>query len=187
MTTPTWILLTYKVPPDPARRRMALWRKLKSLGAVYLQNGVCVLPKSSDHLRQLKILDHEIADMGGEAVLLDAAPLDPAQEIRVVERFRADRDAEYRELIGRCIDFEAEMARETAACNFSYAELEENDLDLKKLKAWYAKIAALDFYAAPRGAEAKTKLEYCETLLEEFARKVFEAHAENVPAAEDER
>jgi hypothetical protein len=49
--------------------------------------------------------------------------------------FRADRDAEYRELIGRCADFEAEMVREAAAKNFTYAELEENEMDLKKSEA----------------------------------------------------
>src|SRR4029079_1171563 len=32
-----WLLLTYKVPAEPAKRRIALWRKLKALGAVYLQ------------------------------------------------------------------------------------------------------------------------------------------------------
>ncbi|SRR5258708_5792717 len=114
---------------------MALWRKLKSLGAVYLQNGVCLLPNRPDHMRQLKILEHEITEMSGEAVLLEAAPLDPGQRTRVVERFRADRDSQYRELIERCDGFEAEIARETAAGKLTYAELEENDEDLKKLKA----------------------------------------------------
>ncbi|WP_422802545.1 Chromate resistance protein ChrB [Sulfitobacter pontiacus] len=47
----TWILLTYKVPPEPAARRVALWRKLKSMGAVYLQNGVCLLPETSESPR----------------------------------------------------------------------------------------------------------------------------------------
>lgn len=176
-----WLLLTYKVPPEPARRRMALWRKLKSLGAVYLLNGLCLLPRTADHLRQLKILEHEIAEMGGEAVLLEATPLDAAQRVRVVERFRADRDAEYRELIERCDGFAGEIAREAAAGKLTYAELEENDEDLKKLKAWHAKIAALDFYHAPLGAEAQTRLDRCETLLEAFSKQVFEAQAENAP------
>jgi hypothetical protein len=161
---------------------MALWRKLKSLGAVYLQNGVCLLPNRPDHIRQLKILEHEIAEMSGEAVLLEAAPLDPGQRTRVVERFRADRDSQYRELIERCDGFEAEIARETAAGKLTYAELEENDEDLKKLKAWHAKIAALDFYGAPLGQSARERLGGCEALLETFSRQVFEAQAENAPS-----
>ena len=179
MIIETWLLLTYKVPAEPVRHRMALWRKLKGLGAVYLQSGVCVLPRTPDHLRQIKILDHEITDMGGEAVLLEAAPFDAAQSARVVGRFRADRDAEYVEFIERCDGFDAEIERETAAGKLTYAELEENDEDLKKLRSWHAKIAVLDFYQAPRGEEARSRLEACETLLEAFAQKVFEAQDEN--------
>jgi hypothetical protein len=29
MVVPTWLLLTYKVPPEPATKRVALWRRLK--------------------------------------------------------------------------------------------------------------------------------------------------------------
>lgn len=42
MASPSW-LLTYKVPPEPAAKRIALWRRLKGMGAVYLQKGVCLL------------------------------------------------------------------------------------------------------------------------------------------------
>src|SRR6266404_3449987 len=171
---PQWLLLTYKVPTEPSRRRMALWRRLKGLGAVYLQNGVCVLPATPQHVRQLKIIDNEIRDMGGEA-----APLEAGQLERVIARFRADRDEAYREVIERCAGFEEEIARETAAGKLTYAELEENDEDLKKLKAWHVKVAALDFYAASLGPEAREALARCEALLDAFAQQVFEAQQEN--------
>lgn len=70
MTSRSWILLTYKVPAEPSAKRLALWRRLKSLGAVYLQNGVCVLPKTDEHVRRLKVLENDIATMQGECVLL---------------------------------------------------------------------------------------------------------------------
>jgi hypothetical protein len=65
MTTISWILLTYKVPAEPARGRVGVWRKIKAMGAVYLQNGVCLLPRTDDHLRRLKMLEHEIASLEG--------------------------------------------------------------------------------------------------------------------------
>jgi len=46
----SWLLLTYKVPSEPAAKRIALWRRLKGMGGVYLQNGVCLLPKTDDHI-----------------------------------------------------------------------------------------------------------------------------------------
>jgi DNA-binding transcriptional regulator PaaX len=181
--SPSWLMLSYKVPSEPARHRMAVWRRLKSLGAVYLNNGVCLLPSGADHLRQVKILANEIGEMGGETVVLETAPIDPAQRERVVDRFRADRDEAYREVIERCAGFEAEIARETAAGKLTYAELEENDEDLKKLKAWHAKIVALDFYGASLAAEAQQRLKGCEDLLDAFSQQVFDAYSENKPAA----
>lgn len=179
MKSQNWLLLTYKVPPEPAKKRIALWRRLKGMGAVYLQNGVCLLPKTDDHTRRLKMIENEIAEMAGESVLLETVALDQAQENKVVSRFKADRDEEYVEFLDKCKDFEAEIAKETAASHFTYAELEENDVDLKKLQSWLEKIRKLDFYGATLAAEAQQRLQACEALLDAYAQRVFEAHDEN--------
>lgn len=174
-----WLLLTYKVPAEPAARRIALWRKLKGMGAVYLQNGVCLLPKTDDHVRKLKMIENDAADMGGEAVLLETGALDRNQEEKILVRFKADRDEQYREFVQKCADFDAEIAKETAAEHFTYAELEENDVDLKKLQGWLDKIKKLDFYGAAMAAEAAERLKSCEALLDAYAKRVFDAHDEN--------
>jgi hypothetical protein len=175
----TWLLLTYKVPTDPAAKRVALWRRLKGLGGIYLQNGVCLLPKTDDHIRRLKMIENDIAEMSGESVILETVALDRAQEDKVVARFRADRDDQYREFLGRCADFEAEIAKEIAINKFTYAELEEEDTDLKKLQGWLEKIKKLDFYGAPLAEEATQRLHACEALLDSYAQRVFDAHDEN--------
>jgi hypothetical protein len=179
MVTPSWLLLTYKVPPEPATKRVALWRRLKGMGAIYLQNGVCLLPKADDHARRLKMIENDIAEMGGEAVLLETVALDRAQEEKVVARFRADRDEQYREFLGRCADFENEIAKEIAINKFTYAELEEEDTDLKKLQGWLERIRKLDFYGATLAEEAAARLQACEALLDSYAQRVFDANDEN--------
>lgn len=179
MRSTPWLLLTYKVPPEPAKGRIALWRRLKGMGAVYLQNGLCLLPKTDDHVRRLKMLANDIAQMAGESVILETVALDRAQEDKVVARFKADRDEEYLEFLGKCTDFEAEIAKETAAGHFTYAELEENDVDFKKLRSWLEKIRKLDFYGASSATQAEERLKQCEALLDTYAQRVFEAHDEN--------
>ena len=82
MSTFKWLLLNYKVPAEPASKRVALWRRLKGMGAVYLQNGVCLLPKTDDHVRRLKMLENDITEMGGDAVILEAVALDRAHADR---------------------------------------------------------------------------------------------------------
>ena len=179
METLLWLLLTYKVPAEPASKRVALWRRLKSMGAVYLQNGVCLLPKTDDHARRLKMLENDIAEIGGEAVILEAVALDRLQEDKVVARFKVDRDDAYREFIDKCDDFEAEIAKETAARHFTYNELEENDVELKKLQGWLEKIKKLDFYGGVLAAGAAERLKACESLLDSYAQRVFGADDEN--------
>src|SRR5260370_37356078 len=109
MVSPSWLLLTYKVPPEPAAKRIALWRRLKSLAAVYLQNGVCLLPKTDDHVRRLKMLENDIAEMGGEAVIVEAGALDRRQEEQGVARFQGQRYRQDREVLGLGADFRGEV------------------------------------------------------------------------------
>jgi hypothetical protein len=174
-----WLLLTYKVPPEPAAKRMAIWRRLKGMGAVYLQNGVCLLPKTDDHVRQLKMIENEIAQAKGQGVILETMALDRGQEEKVIARFKADRDDAYEEFIDKCDDFEREVAKEVEAKHFTYAELEENDVDLKKLQGWLTKICKLDYYGAARAAEAGERLKRCEAVLDDYAKRVFDAHDES--------
>src|SRR5712691_11712169 len=178
----SWLLLTYKVPPEPAKKRIALWRKIKGLGAVYLQNGICLLPRTDDHLRRLKVIENEIAEMEGESVLLETVGLDRAQEEKLFARFDADRNEAYQEFLERCAGFEDEIARESAAGKFTFAELEENDEDLKKLASWLEKISKLDFHGASLAQESNQRLAQCEALLDAFAQQVFEAQDEHRPA-----
>jgi hypothetical protein len=179
-----WLLLTYKVPAEPAKRRIALWRKLKALGAVYLQSGVCLLPKVEAHVRRLKLLQNEIAAMAGDAVLLESVGLDRVQEQKVIARFSGERNEAYQEFISRCGDFEAEIAKERGVGKFTYAEIEENEEDLGKLHAWLEKIVRLDFYRASLRSEAEERLARCAALLDDYAREVFEAQDENRPNRE---
>ena len=144
-----------------------------------MQNGVCLLPKTDDHVRRLKMLENDIAGMDGDAVILEAVALDRGQQEKVIARFKADRDDAYREFIDKCDDFETEIAKETAAQHFTYNELEENDVELKKLQGWLEKIKKLDFYGGGLATDAAAKLKVCEGLLDDYARRVFDAHDEN--------
>lgn len=79
------------------------------------------------------MLENDVAEMNGELVLpADCWPRpEPQEETRVLSRFKADRDEEYKEFLDKCDDFEREVAKEEAANHYTYAELEENDVDLK--------------------------------------------------------
>jgi CRISPR/Cas system-associated endoribonuclease Cas2 len=182
-TTSSWLLLTYKVPPEPSKARVAIWRRIRSLGAVYIQNSICVLPTSTEHQRQLRMVQSEIERAGGEAVIFETLALDRKQEQLVIERFKHDRDQDYEEFLDKCADYKKEIDKEVRACHYTFAELKENDEDLKKLKNWLERIKALDFYAAPARATAEAELAKCEELLEGYAHEVFEREQNAKPTA----
>ena len=173
-----WLLLSYKTPSEPSSKRVSIWRKIKGAGAVYIQNGVCLLPKSEEHQRQFKILQNEILGIGGEALLLETKGLDKKEEEHIIHRFNEERNDQYEEFIDKCNDYFKEIHKETENRHFTYAELEENDEDLRKQKNWLEKIKKLDFFGAPLLSEAEKQLLACEQLLEEFAQNVFNAQGQ---------
>ncbi|MBV8120050.1 MAG: chromate resistance protein ChrB, partial [Alphaproteobacteria bacterium] len=109
------------------------------------------------------------------AVILETTALDRAEEKKVVSRFQADRDEAYREFIDTCVAFAGRIATDTAARRFTYAVLEEYDVELNKLGRWLDKIRRLDFYGGRAAAEAWERLRDCHELVDGFARSVFEA------------
>ncbi|MGI8457320.1 MAG: Chromate resistance protein ChrB [Propionibacteriaceae bacterium] len=168
-----WLLLTYRIPSEPSRLRAGVWRRLKGHGAIYLQNSVAALPDTSAHERLLRRLRAEIGDLGGTAQLFRSAALAGGGD--VVLAYNAARDDEYEELLDKCQDFLAEIARETAAGHTTYGELEENDEDLAKLRRWVAKIDERDVLDAAAAETAAAAIERCAAALEEFAQRVYGA------------
>lgn len=169
-----WLLLTYKVPAEPSKFRVAIWRRIRSLGAVYLQNSICVLPATTEHQRQFRMVQADIDRAGGEAVIFETLALDAKQGERVVAYFKHDRHQDYEEFLDKCVDYRKEIEKEIKANHYTFAEVKENDEDLKKLKNWLERIKALDFYGVPARTTAEERLAECEALLEDYANDVFE-------------
>ena len=166
-----WLLLVYRIPSDPTRLRAAVWRRLKSLGAVYLQNSAAALPASDSAERALRRLRREILKMDGSAMLLTCSALVGGQDIAAL--FQTARDSEYEEILDKCRDFHAGLEKEYVANHFTYGELEENEVGLVKLRNWFAKVRPRDVYAAPQRDAALQALDACETALETYATRVY--------------
>ncbi|MCL6558832.1 MAG: hypothetical protein K6U74_08510 [Firmicutes bacterium] len=166
-----WLLLIYKIPSEPTRYRAAIWRKIKAMGAVYLQNSACVLPVNLKSERQFRQLRREIESYGGEGYLIKGVFL--GNEQQVVDMFNRARDEEYEEIIDRCRDFFKEIDKEIERKHFTYAELEENEEDLEKLKKWFDKVKERDFFNAGKMASTAEILEKCQEKLDEFGSYVF--------------
>jgi hypothetical protein len=145
---PRWVLLVYRIPREPSRHRVAVWRKLQDLGALYLQDGVAALPEDAMTREQLEWLQLRVREAGGEATLWEARPGTVAEEGELVRTFRASREEAYRGIIA-----EAERIRRKA--QMGGGDLSEQ---LGKLEREFRAERRRDYFRSPLRSEAAAAL-----------------------------
>jgi hypothetical protein len=151
-----------------------VWRKLKGWGGLYLQQSVCVLPHREDFQRYLEQLKADILASDGEADLLTVTIDDPEQNSMLIQRFQQQAEEEYQEFLDRCRDFHQELDREREISNLTFAELDENEVELAKLRSWLLKIRDRDLFEASGYSTALDALTACEKDFQVFSQQVYE-------------
>jgi hypothetical protein len=170
-----WLLLIYRVPSQPSRLRVAVWRDLKRMGALYLQQAVCVLPDVENVRTQLDEVRDRINEMQGTTIFLELDSVDDDVRQQFVEGLRANSAKEYAEIVEECeTKFFKEIEFERFRDNYTFEEAEEIRQDLEKLKRWLAKVEARDWLGASGRTEANEKVAECERLMDEFEADVYE-------------
>lgn len=169
-----WLLLIYRLPADPSSARTAIWRETKRLGALSLQHAVCLLPRSEGNREAFGRLARRIEEYGGEATVLDTASPSPVWQERVVDRFNAARDEEYEEVVDEAERFREEIARERRKEKFTFAELEDEESALERLRKYLGQVRLRDCFGAQGAARAAAEVEQCAEALETFAQEIYE-------------
>jgi len=90
-----WVLLSSRLPREPSRLRLGVWRRLSRLGALLLHDAVWVLPADAKTREAFEWLAEEIGEQGGTAFLWEALSLDEPQNRELVRRFRTEADGRY--------------------------------------------------------------------------------------------
>ncbi len=132
-----WLLLIYRVPRDPTSSRVYVWRKLKRLGAIALQDAAWVLPKTPRTQEQFQWLAAEIVELKGEAILWEAAQLYAADPNALRRQFADSVETEYQEII---------------------SELKKKDRDLAVLSKRFQEAQSRDYFESSLGQKARDKL-----------------------------
>lgn len=169
----TWLVLIYTVPSEPSRKRASVWRDLKKAGAVYLRDGVAVLPCREETLATFGAIAAKIAEFGGQATLLEDARLDPARAEAIAAEAAAARTAEYEEIGREAEGFLAHVAREREHREFTFAEVEELEADLLKLNRWAEQVRARDHFGSLAACSVAAVLERGEAALGAFLDETF--------------
>lgn len=186
-TARQWLLLIYKVPQDPTRFRTYLWRQMRTLGALSLQQMVCLLPKTPDLESEFMRLAYKIEEFGGEANLLEITSPSKEWEDRIIAGFNATLDEEYAEIAENEERFQDEIRRETRKKKFTFTELEDMEADREKISREMAKVQARDFFGAPGRLIAEAQMAESRKLFEEFSRKVYAQEGVEEPVGTEKR
>lgn len=168
-----WIIFAYKIPSEPSSIRVRVWRNLKTLGVHYIQQSVCICPNTGELLKRLKRLELLIVENGGEVTLLEVEKLSTKSEEIILAEFNQERTLEYQEFIEESEKFLKEIEVETKNLNFSFREIEENEVELRRLKNWLMKIKKRDFFQCELQNQAVIRIEECERNFDDFTEKVY--------------
>ncbi len=160
-----WILLIYKIPPTPARHRIGVWRKLKKLGAVYLQKSVVVLPDNAYLRDELENLAHDIENFRGEATIVFTSSIEKEEKILAV--FHGQVNKEYEKIIAR-----GEKFLNITSFGQKRSKIKELEAILDELKQKLADARHMDYFDSEKRKEAGRAVQECE---ERYLRLLREA------------
>jgi hypothetical protein len=176
-----WLLLLARLPGSSSSARVALWRRLRAIGATSVVNSVWVLPATSTHAKFFEQVRETIGEQGGTAFILTVPSCPPEVHESIRQHFQADRAREYEEFAERCSALLDEIGKETRAGKYTFAEMEEGEQDLEKLTRWLAKIQARDFFPAEHRQSAAVMMAQCRSALNSFSQAVYIAEGVEEP------
>ena len=168
-------MLVVRLPVEPSRHRVAVWRELRRAGALSLGQGVWALPATPAFEPGLERAVALIERGEGDSLILQAGGRDETQAERLQALFTASREDEWQEFLAECAKYDAEIDREVAQEKFTIAELDEEEQSLERLRRWYRDLKLRDLFGAPSAAEAERQLKRCQARLDDFADRVYDA------------
>ena len=143
--------LSYSLPANPSRHRVAVWKALRELGAVYLQPAVAIVPQREGMREALIALRDRVISCAGTAALLTMEYDEQADEQAMVASMRNLREEEYAGI--------GDDARRLAA-KLAWDEGQAGSKPADYAAAYRLEVAqAHDFFSAPGAEDARTAIQ----------------------------
>ena len=142
ITATSWLLLLFSLPTNRNTERVAVWRRLKKMGAVQIKTSTYLLPDEPAQYEQFQWLAQQIRDYGGDSTLVRAQEIEGLTKEKVIAMFNDARAKDYaglRKSLQSFITRRKKMDAEGAAS------------ELEKLMRQFREIRAVDFFDSPRG------------------------------------
>jgi len=171
----SWIVFVYRLPAQPSRHRVGVWRELRRIGALPIQQSIYILPDGKENLQALARVASIVEGVGGESYLLKAEAIDGPTRSRLEAARLQAVEEEYQEFLSECSKLRQEIRKEIRIKKFTPAELAEEEHSFERLERWAADLAGGDLFGAPSRSLAEQALKECGAALEDFAARVLAA------------
>src|SRR5215831_7279462 len=105
-----WVVFSYSLPSSlHSSPRVALWRRLRRLGAISSAGGLYVLPAREECVEAFQWLAQEVQQVKGEALVMQVEHFEGLAEAHLIERFREARAEEYAEVDAHAAELEQRL------------------------------------------------------------------------------
>src|SRR5438067_10777885 len=153
MNATSWLLLLYSLPTNRNTERVAVWRRLKKIGAVQIKTSTYLLPDQPAQDEQFQWLAKQIRDYGGDSTLVRAQEIEGLTKDNVISLFNSARDHEYAQLRSSLQSFiprRKKLDTELAA------------VELERLIRQFRELRQVDFFDSARGHDVAMLLRRAE-------------------------
>jgi hypothetical protein len=153
ITANSWLLLLFSLPTNRNTERVAVWRRLKKMGAVQIKTSTYLLPDEPAQYEQFQWLAKQIRDYGGDSTLVRAHEIEGLTKARVIAIFNDTRAKDYGELRKALQSFIARRKKMDA---------EEASSEFERLTRRFREVRAVDFFESSRGHDVAMLLRRAE-------------------------
>ena len=153
MRATSWLLLLFSLPTNRNTERVAVWRRLKKMGAVQIKTSTYLLPDEPAQYEQFQWLAQQIRDYGGDATLVRAQEIEGLTKEKVIAMFNDARAKDYAEL---------RKALQSFILRRKKMEAETTAAELERLTRQFREIREVDFFDSARGHDVAMLLRRAE-------------------------
>src|SRR4029450_10731556 len=131
-----WLVLLARLPAEPARHRMALWRELRPSGPIPLGQAAWAVPDLPAVRPLVDRLAGVVEAAAGSLLVLAASGYGERDAARLDQLYAEARELEWSEFHADCSKYLAELEREERIGKYTLAELWEEEQSVGKLRRW---------------------------------------------------
>jgi hypothetical protein len=153
MRATSWLLLLYSLPTRQKTERVAIWRRLKKIGAVQIKTSTYLLPDNPPQYEHFQWLAQQIRDFGGDATLVRVQEIEGMPNEKLIALFNRARDEEYGAI---------KKSLHVFLAGGKKADPDTNTAELERLTRQFRAIREIDFFQSARGQDVEMLLRRAE-------------------------